>query len=157
MPAYVKHTGGIAFDQVKCLMRLRNGAHHLRMETGRWLNPRLPRYQKVCQKCTWGTPVEDELHVLFECPTYHHIRLKYEHTLFAGQFGGVSQVAKSIETTRQNECLLESRSQTGRCLCVGVFRLQAVLRHQILILMLPGRHCRRWVWMIIVLIHFRLI
>jgi hypothetical protein len=39
--------------------------------------------------------VEDELHVLFECPTYHHIRLTCEHTLFAG-FGGVSQVAKSV-------------------------------------------------------------
>jgi hypothetical protein len=39
--------------------------------------------------------VEDELHVLFECPTYHHIRLKYEHTLFAA-FGGVSRVAKSV-------------------------------------------------------------
>jgi hypothetical protein len=76
-------------------MKLRTGAHHLRIETGRWLNPRLPRSQRVCQKCTWGTTVEDELHVLFECPTYHHIKLKYEHTLFAA-FGGVSQVAKSV-------------------------------------------------------------
>jgi hypothetical protein len=40
MPAYVKHTGGIPFDQVKHLMRLRAGAHHLRIETGRWLNTR---------------------------------------------------------------------------------------------------------------------
>jgi hypothetical protein len=37
--------------------------------------------------------VEDELHVLFECPTI--ARLKYEHSLFAG-FGGVSEVAKSV-------------------------------------------------------------
>jgi hypothetical protein len=37
--------------------------------------------QRVCQTCTWGTTVEDELHVLFECPTYHHIRLKYEQVL----------------------------------------------------------------------------
>jgi hypothetical protein len=58
MPAYVKHTGGIPFDQVKHLMRLRTGAHHLRIGTGRWLNPRLPRCQRVCQKCTWGTTVD---------------------------------------------------------------------------------------------------
>jgi hypothetical protein len=40
MPAYVKHTGGIPFDQVKHSMGLRTGAHHLWIETGRWLNPR---------------------------------------------------------------------------------------------------------------------
>jgi hypothetical protein len=95
--AYVKHTGEIPFDHaVKHLMRLRTGAHHLWIENCRWLNPCLPRYQRVCQNlCTWGSTVEDELRVLFECPTYHRIRLKYEHTLFAS-FEGVFQVAKSV-------------------------------------------------------------
>ena len=39
--------------------------------------------------------MEDEYHVLFECPTYHHIRLKYEEALFTN-FGGVSRAARSM-------------------------------------------------------------
>ena len=96
MPNYIKHTGGIPFAQVKQLMRFRTGAHHLRVETGRWLKPRLPRSLRVCQKCTWGSTVEDEYHVLFECPAYHRIRLKYETALFS-KFGGVSRVARSMK------------------------------------------------------------
>ena len=89
--------GGIPFAQVKQLMRFRTGAHHFRVETGRWLKPRLPRSLRVCQKCTWGsTAVEDEYHVLFECPAYHRIRLKYETALFS-KFGGVSRVARSMK------------------------------------------------------------
>ena len=83
MPQYIRHTGGIPFEQVKQLMRLRTGAHYLRVETGRWQQPRVPRAERVCQKCTWGTMVEDEFHMLFECPRYHHIRAKYEPSLFA--------------------------------------------------------------------------
>ena len=45
------------------------------------LEPRLPRSLRVCQKCTWGSTVEDEYHVLFECPASHRIRLKYENGL----------------------------------------------------------------------------
>ena len=78
MPGYIKHTSDIPFAQVIQLMRLRTGAHHLRVETERWKKPRLPRSQRVCEKCTWGGTVEDEFHLLFECPRYHHIRLKYE-------------------------------------------------------------------------------
>ena len=39
--------------------------------------------------------MEDEYHVLFECPTYHQIRLKYEEALFSN-FGGVSRAARSM-------------------------------------------------------------
>ena len=95
MPRYIRHTGGIPFEQVKQLMRLRTGAHHLRVETGRWQNPRLPRADRVCQKCTWGTKVEDEFHILFECPRYHHIRVRYEQSLFTA-FGGISQTPRSM-------------------------------------------------------------
>ena len=49
--------------------------------------------------------MEDEYHVLFECPTYHHIRLKYLKFLFVclfyeealfSNFGGVSRAARSM-------------------------------------------------------------
>jgi hypothetical protein len=97
MPNYIKHTGGIPFAQVKQLMRFRTGAHHLRVETERWVKhpARLPRSERVCQKCTLGSTMEDEYHVLFECPKYHHIREKYAEALFSS-FGGLSQVARSM-------------------------------------------------------------
>ena len=34
--------------------------------------------------------------MLFECPAYHRIRLKYDNALFF-KFGGVSRVARSME------------------------------------------------------------
>jgi hypothetical protein len=70
-------------------MRFWTGAHHLRVETQRWKKPRLPRSERVCEICTLGTMVEDEFHVLDECPVNHHISLKYEIALFT-DFGGVS-------------------------------------------------------------------
>jgi hypothetical protein len=70
--------------------------------------------------------VEDELHVLFECPTYHHSRLKYEHTLFAG-FGGVSQVAKSVRLPGKMSAFLnQDPKQVAAFVSLGVFRLEAV-------------------------------
>ena len=44
--------------------------------------------------------MEDEYHVLFECPTYHHIRLKYEEALFSN-LGGVSRAARSMRPSRK--------------------------------------------------------
>ena len=102
MPNYTKHTGGIPFAQVKQLMRFRTGAHHLRVETGRWLKPRLPRSltEGLSKMHLAGSTVEDEYHVLFECPAYHRIRLKYGTALFS-KFGGVSRVARSLEVSWQ--------------------------------------------------------
>jgi hypothetical protein len=75
-------------------MRLRTDAHHSQIETGEYPFI-LPKFQRVCQKCTWGTTVEDESHVLSWTFHLSPVRLKYEHALFAG-FGGDSQVAKSV-------------------------------------------------------------
>lgn len=106
MPRYIKHTGGIPFAHVKQLMRLRTGAHHLRVETERWKQPRIPRSERVCEKCTLGNMVEDEFHLLFECPAYHHIRIKYESVLFAG-FGGVSRVSRTMRTPGKIKAFME--------------------------------------------------
>jgi hypothetical protein len=107
MPNYIKHTGGIPFSHVKQLMRLRTGAHHLRVETERWKKPRLPRSERICEKCTWGTMMEDEFHLLFECPTYHHIRLKYESALFTEFSGGVSRVSRTMRTPGKVSAFME--------------------------------------------------
>jgi Reverse transcriptase (RNA-dependent DNA polymerase) len=93
MPRYVCKTGGIPFEHVKSLMRLRTGAHHLAIETGRW--QRVNRDERLCPKCTSGVG-EDELHVLFECPFYDEIRTKFSAPLFA-QFGGPGGVASVMQ------------------------------------------------------------
>ena len=52
---------------------------------GRWSRPRVPRDERLCTKCSQSV-VEDEFHVLFECPSYSPIRTKFQRTLFA-RFG----------------------------------------------------------------------
>ena len=94
MPRYIRHTAGIPFAYVKQLMRLRTGAHHLAIETGRWSRPVLPRQRRTCTKCT-QTVVEDELHLLFECPAYVRIREKFENVLFS-KFGGCRQATRTM-------------------------------------------------------------
>ena len=60
------------------ITRWRLSCHRLRVETGRYTHPRLPREQRVCSLC--GI-LEDEQHVIFVCPIYNNIRLDYEELL----------------------------------------------------------------------------
>ena len=62
--AYVPEYLRIAFT------RLRLVSHSLRVETGRWA--RIDRERRLCQ-CNTGR-VQDEKHVLFDCPLTYHIR-----------------------------------------------------------------------------------
>lgn len=126
MPQYIRRTGGIPFEQVKQLMRLRTGAHYLRVETGRWQQPRLPRGERVCQKCTWGTMVEDEFHMLFECPRYHRIRAKYEQSLFA-KFGGVAQAPRIMTTPGKMSAFM---NQEPRQVAAFVWECMHYRRHE---------------------------
>ena len=61
------------------LAQLRTGSHWLRVETGRW--QRLERAQRVCPHCA-GAAVEDEAHMVFDCPQYAGVRQE-----FVGLFG----------------------------------------------------------------------
>ena len=109
MPAYVKHTGGIPFPQVKQLIQFRCSAHHLRVETGRWERPQLARGERVCEKCTRGV-VEDELHVLFECPAYSSVRTQFSD-LFA-PLGGIEQAARSVKAPGQFSAFMDQNPQS---------------------------------------------
>ena len=55
--------------------RMRLGSHHLKVETGRWA--RIPRENRLCQ-C--GKGVQDEKHVLIDCPLSEHIRVSANHS-----------------------------------------------------------------------------
>jgi len=101
MARYIRHTGGTPFNYVKQLMRLRTGAHHLAIETGRWSRPSVPREDRKCLHCD-ADVVEDELHFLFECQAYEHIRQNYQADLFSIFDGGVS----AAEATRADPALV---------------------------------------------------
>lgn len=47
-------------------LRFRLGCHHLRVHTGRWLQPSLPREERTCIRCTCQS-VDDEAHCLLFC------------------------------------------------------------------------------------------
>jgi hypothetical protein len=49
---YIRHRSGIPFADVKQLMRLRTGAHHLAIETGRWVHPIFPRQLRTVQNAS---------------------------------------------------------------------------------------------------------
>jgi hypothetical protein len=50
-------------------LRFRLGCHHLRVHTGRWASPVIPRTQRFCQRCTDSQLglVDDEAHCLLRC------------------------------------------------------------------------------------------
>ena len=60
----------------KSLARLRLSSHNLCIETGRWTKPTpTPRDHRFCYFCK--DVVEDDLHFLFVCPKYDHLRRLY--------------------------------------------------------------------------------
>ena len=63
----------LSFIQRKQLSKFRLGMLHLRLETGRFVYPRLPPEERVCQVCNNGE-TEDEIHFLLVCDRYDESR-----------------------------------------------------------------------------------
>jgi hypothetical protein len=62
----------------KSLTKFRAGSHWLEIQQGRFT--RTDRALRLCKKCGSGS-VEDENHMLFQCPVYQHVRVKYAELL----------------------------------------------------------------------------
>ena len=62
------------------ITRWRLSCHSLRIETGRYQRPRLPRNERTCIICN---TLEDEHHALFQCSAHIYIRLRYVTILSA--------------------------------------------------------------------------
>ena len=60
------------------ITRWRLSCHKLRIETGRYTFPSIPRNERLCKICS---VVEDELHALFQCPAHIFIRFKFHSIL----------------------------------------------------------------------------
>jgi hypothetical protein len=68
-----------AEQYIKCLMRLRLGSLPLRCS-----DHTKPREERVCTLCRCNS-IEDEKHIMFECPRYKRIR---QHRLWSPLFEG---------------------------------------------------------------------
>ena len=70
-------------------MRFRLGAHDLNVVSGAWAEGiRLPREKRVCSCCAMNK-VEDETHLIFECPHYSIIRMGFEADIFSSEGAGM--------------------------------------------------------------------
>lgn len=76
---FIQQSAGMSSAHVCSMLRFRINAHSLRVATGRWQG--LPREQRLCERCS-SDLVEDEFHMVFECPAYDCVREKF-YSLFA--------------------------------------------------------------------------
>ena len=64
------------------LAQFRLGSHWLQVDQGRFGRDRLPRDQRMCSRCSLST-VDDEFHMLFRCPAFSELRLKFSDLCWA--------------------------------------------------------------------------
>ena len=62
----------------KVITRWRFSCHSLRIETGRYHRPKIPRNERNCTICN---EIEDEHHAIFVCAAHAFIRLRYTNIL----------------------------------------------------------------------------
>ena len=106
--------GGFKKAHLFELLRLRLGAHNLRVATGRWEG--LSRSERTCERCSEGV-VEDEFHMVFECSTYDCVRSKYQDLFDCVDMDLVSRGQQSIGCFHkpgvEEGCLLRRRVHVG--------------------------------------------
>ena len=62
-------------DKRIVLTKWRLSSHDLHIEQGRYTSPITPRADRTCKSC--ASKIEDEHHVLFQCPLYNIVRLRF--------------------------------------------------------------------------------
>jgi hypothetical protein len=95
----------------KSLSRFRTSSHRLKVETGRWHKPEAIPYNE--RKCNICLKLEDEFHVLLECPQYNVLRKQ----LIDKYYWKKTNIPKFIE-------LLTSQNENGiRKLSMFIFKM----------------------------------
>ena len=57
------------FKLRRCISKFRLSSHKLAIETGRHFKPKIPREKRLCVYCNLNR-IEDEVHLMVECPFY---------------------------------------------------------------------------------------
>ena len=68
-------------------------AHRLEIEVGRYTIPNIPVSSRTCKQCDHNL-VENELHVLVECPKYTHFRNTLYSKIDNKNFYQLSNISK---------------------------------------------------------------
>ena len=63
---YLMLVGSVTYSQ--CIARFRLSSHRLRIETGRYVYPKLPVNARTCLRCNGA--VDTEIHLLIDCPVH---------------------------------------------------------------------------------------
>jgi hypothetical protein len=112
LPAYLQ-AGVVSSRARRCrLAQFRTGSHWLGVEAGRWVVPRLPREERLCQRCSMAA-VDDEAHMLWECPALVDARIQHIDLFSDG-------AARVEEFMQQDAAQLASFLQTCYRACGAV-------------------------------------
>ena len=96
------------------ITRWRLSNHRLHVETGRYTKPKTPRKDRVCSLCM---VLEDENHVIYDCPRYDELRSRFQHLIddrniksfLNPQYDKIHDTARflhDIEAKRRNDLML---------------------------------------------------
>jgi hypothetical protein len=119
LPRYLYDACALPKAHLNSLLKFRMGSHNLRRVVGAYT--REPRDTRVCRMpgCG-GSHVEDELHIVFECPAFAPQRtaatddglvFSDDHNLSAFLSQDPALVAKFIHNcTKQHECFVSPRN-----------------------------------------------
>ena len=99
----------LTFFQRKSLGKLKLGVLALRIETGRYENPKLPEEQRVCLICGQNT-VENEIHFLIYCPVYDENRTELFNSIERLDFPNMTDTQK-IHYLTSDECMVKKTAQ----------------------------------------------
>ena len=67
-----------SYENRRALSKLRIRSHNLLVETGKWYNIEIN--QRICKQCD-QYKIEDEFHLIFECPKYSELRINAFSTI----------------------------------------------------------------------------
>jgi hypothetical protein len=82
----------VPYAHLISLIRLRTGSHNLEVQRLRQVHPRVPRALRTCPLCNSGS-VQDEHHMLFDCPHLTQARQQYDTLFHANQ--GINSMTTS--------------------------------------------------------------
>ena len=101
----------VPYAHLISLIKLRTSSHNLAVQRLRQVRPRIPRALRACPLCSSGA-VQDEHHMLFDCPHLAQARLQYG-TLFQANHQGIKSMSTNPLLTSvlasfvHNHCTIE--------------------------------------------------
>ena len=101
---FISASSSITSAHVGSMLRFKLAAHDLQICAGRWQGQ--ARGQRICSRCQMQQ-VEDELHMVFQCPSYDSLRERFG-ALFSS-FGGFDQCRQVAQPTGDDMSFMQQK------------------------------------------------